>query len=188
MNTRALISMILLAASGAGCELAGPLLIGEATKDDEAPATAEFAPLSVTVESAEGTVAGHTLAPEMFEASGDRFGSEIQIQLRASDDLELWVTTQTESSSTNPYTGEDFSDDGFGGSAGVRIPDSEGGDSDNTPTEPFAELRVCEAGSCRPATDFGIEIVQTEAGRDAIVDGVWGEEETIQVSLNYTEM
>ncbi len=187
MKKSVLIAAILCAFFGLGCELAGPLLIGEATKGDD-PGGSTSAALTVSVDSAEGTVAGRNLAPEMFEATGDRVGQEVQIQLRTAGDLELWMTTQTDTSSTNPYGGGDFGGDFGDGSRGgaVPVPPPEGG-SDNAPTEPFAELNVCESGVCRPADDFGIEIVQTESGRDAIVDGVWGEEEAIHVSLHYTE-
>ncbi len=51
-----------------------------------------------------------------------------------------------------------------------------------------ANLVVCtDLAGCRDASDFGIEIVQTENGRRAHLDGVWDAGESAEITLHYTE-
>lgn len=181
--TPILISITLLAT---GCELAGPLLIGEATSSDDDDIRSSSATLTVEIESASGTVAGRTIAPEMFSPTGERFGSDLTFHLATPDrDLEVLVMSQAEGSSTNPYTGESGGD--FGGGGGRPIPSGGPDGTGSSLIEPFADVLVCESGFCRSATDFGVELVQTETGRLATVDGVWDADESVAISLRYTE-
>jgi hypothetical protein len=180
-----LITPILLLAtlSWTGCEFVGPFLVAEATKDD--PAGSTSAELRVEIESASGLVAGTPVAPEMFSPTGERFDNQLTFRLATQGDLEVMVMTETESSSTNPYTGES----GLGTDSpdiGRPVP-AEGPEGVATISERFSDVLVCQAGTCRSADDFGVELVETDDGRRAVIDGVWGGGEQIEVTLHYTE-
>jgi hypothetical protein len=189
------IMSVLLTLTGlcAGCELAGPLLVSEATKGSEDPGSTS-ALLTVELESASGVVAGRTVAPEMFVADGERFGDQLSFRIATPDQgLEVLVmTNQAEGSSENPYTGDDGS-----GRGGIPLPpepapapdgsDGSAGGGTLPDTGAFADVLVCESGVCRSATDFGFEVMQTENGRLAFVDGLWDADESIQLSFHYTE-
>ncbi len=170
MNTKHMMTWVragLLCTMCGGCEILGPLLIAESTNSAE-PTDFTSAPLSVDIESITGTMGGEVLEREMFTPTGERFGNQLTFRLTSQSGLEITVITETESSNTNPY----------------ELP------LDSLPNEDgtgISDMFACHAVTCEEAEDFGIEIIQTEHGRNAIVDGFWPGEQHIGLSLRYTE-
>jgi hypothetical protein len=179
-----------------GCEILGPLLIADATNQDE-PADLSMAPLSVEIESVTGNVGGEVLEREMLTPTGERFANQLTFRLTSQSGLEITVVTPAESSNTNPYEapvdGSELPNEGGELETPERMPDEAGivptPDETGAISRPdsIAGVLVCNAVTCENAEDFGIEIVQTEHGRSAIIDGFWAGEQHIALTLHYTE-
>jgi hypothetical protein len=183
---RAKLTLLLLPMAGlcAGCEILGPYLISEAVGDEDDVTDSFFAPLTVSVESAQGQISGRPVTAEMFTmVGGERFGDQLTFRFASADGIELQVTSQSEGSSTNPYTGEG-GDPSFGDPRPVLV---DGGVGMPIPADAFSSLITCAVGVCRSASTFGIEVEQTADGRDALVDGTWVEGDVVELSFHYTE-
>lgn len=189
MTKRMMILMAALGLCASGCELAVPLIAAELDGDDDsAPSSAA---LSVSVESAEGTLRGQALSPEMLIASGDRHGTQLSfaVQVGSPDTMLHVVVPQADGSSVNPYRGdgfeEGFGDEGSGSGffedAGAFLPQQ------GIAPENGARFMVCQAHDCFAAEDFDIQIEQTPDGRVASFEGAFGAGERANLVMRYTE-
>lgn len=151
-----------------GCEILAPLLIAETAKSENPPPSFHSGTLSVQVESATGMVRGQPVRDDMWTPTGARFDDELTFRLASEGDLEIRVAARPESSSTNPYS---------------AVPEDGGLLSEDH----VSNVSVCDATGCTAADSFGIELVQTEHGRSAFIDGFWAGGEHIEVTLRYTE-
>lgn len=183
---RVMIWMTALGLFASGCELAIPLIAAEVIGDEGSvePASAS---LSVQVESAEGTLNGQTLAPELLAASGHRHGSQLsfEVEVGSPDTMIVVDLSQADGSSVNPYRGDGFEEGlpepGFFEDAGAFLP-QQGLASENA-----ARFMVCHEHDCVPAEDFDIQIEQTPEGRVASFEGAFGGDERARVVMRYTE-
>ncbi len=171
-----------------GCELI-PGLIGTGGPGDPASTSA---PLTVTVESASGTIEGVPFDASGVVASGFRAGLTLQLQVDVpAQGASITVFTPgTEGSSENPYI-----DDGSRTGAAPAIdagPPPPGGRDDGLPIgfgfDPNeASITVCSAVACREPEDFALEIAQAADGRSVVLDSLFGGGDRVHLELTYRE-
>lgn len=166
-----------------GCELIPGLLNSPDTTD---PAFTS-APLTVTIESVDGTIDGATLDNTVVEASGLRSGLSLQfdVAIPAQDTSFTLSTPGADASSENPYVGGrgDFGEP-FPVDAGLGEPSF---DPSFDPSR--ALVMACSpVGGCREADDFGLEIAQDAQGRTVMLDGTWSGGDRVHIEMRYQEL
>lgn len=168
--------VLTLALTMGGCELLPGLLASPGGGGEPLP-EATSAALTVTVERAEGTLAGRELDAQNLDPSGFRSGLDLSFALVAQHGASLHVELSGGVDSTqNPYTGSPAS--APDGGAEHPVPDSGG-----------ARVLACTAErDCRQADDFGIEISQLAEGRSVVVDGAWSGGDRVHLELRYREL
>lgn len=188
MNARTVtVLMAMVALAATGCEALIPLAISEASKG-EPPPTSTSAPLSVEIESANGSVEGRALRVDSLLASGVRIDSALHFEVRDAADLSLSLdVSRAETSSDNPYTGEGGDPHRPPEGRPVPVDAGLGGLEPTLPGVPGASLTVCAAERCQRVEDFSVEIVETAEGRRALVEGQLPGGDQVSLRLRYTE-
>jgi hypothetical protein len=172
-----------------GCELIPGLLNSPDTTD---PAFTS-APLTVTIESVDGTIDGATLDSTVVEASGLRSGLSLQfdVAIPTQDTSFTLSTPGADASSENPYVGGrgDFGE-GFPTDAGLPDSTDAGRGSFEPSFDPNRALvMACSPiGGCREADDFGLEIAQDAQGRSVMLDGTWSGGDRVHIEMRYQEL
>ena len=178
--------LALIALGAGGCELL-PGLIGGGSSE---PAPFTSAALTVGIESAEGSIEGIELAPDRIVALGSRFGSSLQFDLTEVESNTLIQVSlpSAEGSSENPY----FFD--RGGPGGGFAPPGEPPPDDRPLDDPgafdpgAAVIVACGvAADCRQAEDFTVEIAQLPEGRTALIEGTFGGDDRVRITMHYRE-
>ncbi|MBX3273237.1 MAG: hypothetical protein KF729_23430 [Sandaracinaceae bacterium] len=173
--------LALVALGAGGCELLPGLIAGGGSE----PTPFSTAPLSVVVESAEGQLDGVELAPDRLVAFGSRFSSNLQFDLNELDTNTLIQVSlpSADRSDENPYF---FDSEGPGG--GTVPPDGIGFEEPGRFEPGEAVIFACGVASdCRQAEDFTVEIAQLAEGRAVVIEGAFGGDDRVRVTMSYRE-